>query len=77
MPGVGRWFAHDSRGAAHTQGLRANDARTATLGAGTRNARRRYVANKLEAWTIPLHVIMWTTLLCGLIMVLVVVMMHR
>lgn len=34
------------------------------------------VANKLEAWTIPLHVVMWTTLLCGFIMVLVVLMMH-
>lgn len=36
-----------------------------------------YVSNKLEPWTIPLHIIMWTTLLCGLIMVMVVVMMHR
>jgi hypothetical protein len=36
-----------------------------------------YVSNKLESWTIPLHIIMWTTLLCGLIMVMVVVMMHR
>lgn len=31
---------------------------------------------KLEAWTIPFHVIMWTTLLVGLIMVMVVVLMH-
>jgi len=36
----------------------------------------RHVANKIETWTIPLHVIMWTTLLCGFIMVLVVLMMH-
>ena len=36
------------------------------------------VASKqpIEPWTIPLHVIMWTTLLCGLIMVMVVVLMH-
>jgi hypothetical protein len=30
-----------------------------------------------EAWTIPLHVIMWTTLTVGFIMVLVVLMMRR
>jgi len=29
----------------------------------------------IEPWTIPLHVIMWATLLCGLIMVMVVVLM--
>ncbi len=31
---------------------------------------------KYEAWTIPLHVIMWTTLLVGLIMVMAVLLMH-
>jgi hypothetical protein len=31
----------------------------------------------LEPWTIPFHVIMWATLLGGLIMVIVVVLMHR
>ena len=30
-----------------------------------------------EGWTIPLHVIMWTTFLCGFIMVCVVVMMRH
>jgi hypothetical protein len=29
-----------------------------------------------EAWTVPLHVIMWTTITVGLIMSLVVLMMH-
>jgi hypothetical protein len=29
-----------------------------------------------EAWTIPLHVILWTTMLVGFIMVWVVVLMH-
>jgi hypothetical protein len=29
-----------------------------------------------ETWTIPLHVIMWTTIAVGLIMAMVVVMMH-
>lgn len=29
-----------------------------------------------EAWTVPLHVIMWTTMMIGLIMVFVVVMMR-
>jgi hypothetical protein len=31
---------------------------------------------KFEAWTIPFHVIMWTTLLVGLIMVMAVILMH-
>jgi hypothetical protein len=30
----------------------------------------------IEAWTIPLHIIMWATLLCGLIMTIVVILMH-
>ncbi len=30
----------------------------------------------IEAWTIPFHVVMWTVLLCGLIMVMVVVMLN-
>jgi hypothetical protein len=29
-----------------------------------------------EAWTIPFHVIIWTTMTVGLIMVMVVVMMR-
>jgi hypothetical protein len=45
--------------------------------AGTRHARSQRVSNKIEPWTIPLHIIMWTTLLCGLIMTLVVIMLHR
>ena len=32
--------------------------------------------SKIEAWTIPFHVIMWTTLLVGLIMVMAVVLMR-
>lgn len=32
------------------------------------------MATRIEPWTIPLHVVMWTTLLVGLIMVIVVVM---
>jgi hypothetical protein len=39
-------------------------------------ARRRCMAAPIESWTIPLHVIMWTTLGVGLIMVIVVVMMN-
>jgi hypothetical protein len=30
----------------------------------------------IEAWTVPFHVIIWTTLGVGLIMVMAVVMMH-
>jgi hypothetical protein len=29
-----------------------------------------------ETWTIPLHIIMWTTLVVGLIMAMAVIMMH-
>jgi hypothetical protein len=29
-----------------------------------------------EAWTAPLHVIMWTTMMVGFIMVMVVMMMR-
>jgi len=29
-----------------------------------------------EAWTIPLHVVMWTTMMVGLIMVFVVLMLR-
>ena len=29
-----------------------------------------------ETWTLPLHIIMWTTILVGLIMAMAVVMMH-
>jgi len=29
-----------------------------------------------EAWTIPLHVVMWTALTVGFIMTLVVLMLH-
>jgi uncharacterized integral membrane protein len=29
-----------------------------------------------ETWTIPLQVIMWTTILVGLIMAMAVLMMH-
>ena len=32
--------------------------------------------NSDESWTIPLHIIVWTTLSVGLIMVLVVFLMH-
>jgi hypothetical protein len=29
-----------------------------------------------ETWTIPLHIIMWTTFAVGLIMAMAVIMMH-
>lgn len=29
-----------------------------------------------ESWTIPLHIVMWTTLTVGLIAVLVIVLLH-
>ncbi len=29
-----------------------------------------------EAWTIPLHVVMWTVFMVGFIMVFVVLMLH-
>jgi hypothetical protein len=29
-----------------------------------------------EAWTVPLHIVVWTAITCGFIMALVVLMMH-
>jgi hypothetical protein len=29
-----------------------------------------------EAWTVPLHVLMWTVMTVGLIMIFVVLLMH-
>jgi hypothetical protein len=34
------------------------------------------MASRIEPWTIPLHIVMWTTLAVGLIMTLVVVLMN-
>ncbi len=31
---------------------------------------------KVPAWTIPFHIVIWATLLVGLIMVMAVVLMH-
>ena len=31
---------------------------------------------KFEAWTLPFHIIIWTALLVGLIMVMAVILMH-
>ena len=45
---------------------------------GTRDALPAVMAKTpIETWTIHFHIIMWTTLLCGLIMTLVVLLMHR
>jgi hypothetical protein len=57
----------------------ANAARNRNFAPGMTRARPESVQPKssLEPWTIPFHVIMWATLLGGLIMVIVVVLMHR
>jgi hypothetical protein len=44
--------------------------------AGMSSALARAMANPSTAWTIPFHVIMWTTMSVGLIMVMVVCLMH-
>jgi hypothetical protein len=44
--------------------------------AGMSSALRRDMANRLESWTIPLHVVMWTALSVGMIMVMVVILMN-
>lgn len=44
--------------------------------AGTRPATRVTMAKPaIEPWTIPFHIVIWTTLLCGFIMVMVVFLM--
>ena len=72
-------FAHVSRGRTQVLARRASPARIPKPAPGTGNApTTRVPDNKssIEPWTIPLHIIMWTTLLCGLIMVLVIFLMH-
>jgi hypothetical protein len=59
--------------------LAARDARPARFRrpiAGTAHARACGMASSSESWTIPLHVIMWTVLLAGLVMVMAVILMH-
>jgi len=57
---------------------RAQELRSAD---GTAGAVRDGMATKTkrpsEAWTVPLHVIMWTTMTVGFIMTLVVLLMRR
>jgi hypothetical protein len=58
------------------QGLREFGSELRDL-SGTTSARQpRMGISRDEAWTIPLHVIMWTTFLVGLIMLMAVLMMH-
>jgi hypothetical protein len=35
-----------------------------------------YIKRPSEAWTIPLHVVVWTAITVGFIMAAVVLMMH-
>lgn len=46
------------------------------LGSGTSNAVKASMSPRDESWTIPLQVIMITTLVVGLIMVIAVFLMH-
>jgi hypothetical protein len=50
------------------------------IGAGTAAAAASAVVTKTkqysEAWTVPLHVVVWTAMMVGFIMVFVVVLMH-
>lgn len=34
------------------------------------------MSTRVESWTIPLHVVMWTAISVGFIMMLVVFLMH-
>jgi len=45
-------------------------------GAGMSRAASSRMPNANESWTIPLHVIMWTTMIVGVIMAMAVIMMH-
>lgn len=47
---------------------------TGTLDA--ESARMAKIQRVSEAWTVPLHVVMWATLTVGFIMVVVVLMLH-
>jgi hypothetical protein len=41
-----------------------------------RLARSAAMTTKIEPWTIPLHVVLWTTWVIGFVMLMVVVLMH-
>jgi hypothetical protein len=43
--------------------------------AGTPDARARNMRAD-ESWTLPLHIIMWATMVIGVIMAMAVIMMH-
>jgi hypothetical protein len=49
---------------------------TAGLRVARRLLRSRHMRSRIEPWTIPLHVVMYTTFLVGFIMTLVVLFMR-
>ena len=57
-------------------GIRASLALARSLLRRTDMATSDFPKPKFEAWTLPFHIIIWTTLLVGLIMVMAVVLMH-
>ena len=80
-------MATGARGRVPVQGLRDVEraaqslrgcGRAGVLTAGTVGALRGddMSADRIEAWTIPLHVVMWTALLVALVMVITVVLMN-
>ena len=58
------------------RGFRASVALARSLLRRTDMATSDFPKPKFEAWTLPFHIIIWTTLLVGLIMVMAVILMH-
>jgi len=44
--------------------------------AAPRQVMTTYTKRPSEAWTVPLHIVIWTTITVGFIMALVVLMLH-
>jgi hypothetical protein len=77
VPAWGRGSRRRSRSFGARRNARGD---TCALGPGTTAAELLAMATHIkrpsEAWTVPLHVVMWTTITVGFIMGLVVLMMH-
>ena len=77
-PGRRGRIAQISRGDAAARARRTGGRPSSTLARRLLGfpAMATHVKRPSEGWTVPLHVLMWTTITVGFIMSLVVLMMH-
>jgi len=76
MPAIPLRFAQETRVCTATRARSRNHCAKHLPNAGMPDADGPGMSkpSTIEPWTIPFHVIMWATLLCGLIMTIVVVL---